>query len=208
MSDSQKSRWNDEMRKEWSEKFSSEGNGMYGKHHSEETKQKLREMFSGENSVWYGKHHTEESKKKSHDSSPLKVSVVQLNLDGSYVAEYDSFSYAAKAVNGDTPSIIGCCTNPDSYKSIYGYMWMKKEDYDNGKRINYKNSRFKPTVKLDKDWNFIDRYKSVAEAARTEDAIKQNVGASCKSKGNRKTSGFRWMYEDDYNDVVNAKERK
>lgn len=54
--------------------LSGEKNGMYGKHHSEETKQKLREMFSGENGPMFGKHHTEETKKKISESHKGKYS--------------------------------------------------------------------------------------------------------------------------------------
>lgn len=65
-----------------------ERNGLYGKHHTEETKQKLREALFGENNPQYGKkgelstcygrngekhpffgkHHTEEVKQKIHES--------------------------------------------------------------------------------------------------------------------------------------------
>lgn len=72
---------------------------------SEESKKILREKLSGENSVWFGKKHTEEEKKKMHDSSPLKKPVIQLDLNGKYLNEYSSYTYAAKAVNGKESSI-------------------------------------------------------------------------------------------------------
>lgn len=42
-----------------------EKNGMFGKHHSEETRKKMSEQRSGENHPWYGRKHTEESKEKN-----------------------------------------------------------------------------------------------------------------------------------------------
>lgn len=48
--------------------LSGELNGMYGKHHTEETKQKLSEMNRGENNHFYGQHHTKETKKRLSES--------------------------------------------------------------------------------------------------------------------------------------------
>ena len=48
-------------------------NGMYGKHHTEESKKKISDNKKGQR-TWLGKHHTEESKKKmsrSHKGKPL-----------------------------------------------------------------------------------------------------------------------------------------
>lgn len=200
MSDSQKARWNDGLRKEYSEKFSGSGNGMYGKHHSEETKQLLRNMFSGENSQWYGKHHSDESKQKAHDSCTWKVPVVKLTLDGEFVEEFDSCASAAKSVDKKPSKIIECCNG--NQKSAYGYMWIKKDDYDNGNINVYKNNSRKVTIKLTEDWEYIDEYASAADAAKTVNGNRQNVGRSCRSKGEFLYKQFRWMYKEDYLNLV------
>ena len=158
MSESQKSRWTDDMRKEWGEKFSGENNGMYRKHHSEETKQKISEKVSGENSAWYGRHHTEEEKRKAHDSCTWKVPVIQLSLQGEYIAEYDSYADGAKAVGCSVSQIIGCCNG--TYLSAKGFIWIKKEDYDPSKKIVYKNNSLKPVVQLTREWEYINKYES------------------------------------------------
>ena len=196
MSESQKARWTDELREEWSKKFSGKNNGMYGKHHTEETKQLLREKFSGENSVWFGKHHTEESKQKAHDSCTWKVPVIQLTLQGEFIKEFDSYADAAKAMDGNVSSIIGCCNG--TYKSAYGFMWVKKEEYDSSDITPYKNDTYKAVVQLDKDWSYINKYISLREAARAINGLHQNIGQSCKYKGIRTSKGFRWMFEEDY----------
>lgn len=204
MSESQKARWDDESRKEWSERFSGENNGMFGKHHSDETKQLLSEKFSGENNPWYGKHHTEESKQKAHDSCTWKVPVVQLTLQGKFVQEFDSYATAAKSVNGNTSSIIGCCNG--EYKSAYGFMWIKQEDYNKDEIISYKNDTYKPVVQLGKDWSYIRQYVNLAEASRAINGFPQNIGQSCKHKGIRTSKGFRWMYKEDYINLNKEKE--
>ena len=201
MSESQKARWNDDMRKEWGEKFSGENNGMYGKHHSEKTKQKIREKVSGKNSVWYGKHHTEEEKRKAHDSCAWKVPVIQLSLQGEYVSEYDSYADGAKAVDCSASLIIGCCNG--TYSSAKGFIWIKKEDYDPNKKIVYKNSNLKAVVKLTKGWEYVETYESAKSAERDTGSKSQNIGRSCKLKGNALCHGFRWMYEEDYIKMIN-----
>lgn len=83
------------LKKKLSEIRSGENNGMYGKHHTEQTKnflsywakierdnsvyrtedfrKKMSEKTSGENNGMYGKHHTEESKKKMSENSKGKT---------------------------------------------------------------------------------------------------------------------------------------
>lgn len=181
-----------------------EKNPMYGKHHTEETKRLLRERFSGENSTWYGRHHTEESKQKAHNSCTWKVPIVQLTLQGEFVREFDSYTEAAKNVDGD-PSPIICCCNGDM-KSAYGFIWVKRENYNENNIVSYKNDKYKPVVQLDKNWVYINKYINTREAARIISGHHQNIGQSCKSKGIRISKGFRWMYENDYNDKMNEKE--
>lgn len=206
MSKSQKNRWTEELRMEWGEKFSGENNGMFGKHHSDETKQMLSEKFSGENSPWYGKHHTEESKQKAHDSCSWKVPVVQLTLQGEFVNEFDSYASASKEIGCNPNSIISCCNG--DLKSVHGFMWLKREDYIRTDVVPYKNDKYKPVVQLDKEWVYIDKYINTREAARMINGHHQNIGQSCKSKGVRISKGFRWMYEDDYINLKEDKENK
>lgn len=47
MSEAQKARWTDELRKELGEQMSGEGNPFYGKHHSDEVKLRLSEQHTG-----------------------------------------------------------------------------------------------------------------------------------------------------------------
>lgn len=203
MSESQYARWNDDLRKEYSQRFSGEGNPMYGRHHSEETKQKLREMFSGENSPLFGTHHSEETKKLMHDVSPLKVPVVRLDLNGNYIDEFDSYSYAAKEVGGEAPAIIGCCNGRE--KSAYGFMWVKKDEYDPHKKYIYTNNNRKPVVQLTLDREFVAEYESADKAHSETGVFSQNIGRSCKSQGKYTAKGFRWMYKEDY---VNSQKKE
>jgi hypothetical protein len=62
-------------------------------------------------------------------------------------------------------------------------------------------------VQLREDWTYIDKYISTREASRAINGHQQNIGQSCKSKGMRISKGFRWMYEDDYMNLNNDKEK-
>lgn len=203
MSESQKSRWNDELRKKYSDKFSGNGNPMYGKHHSDETKELLSKMFSGENSIWYGKHHAEESKQKAHDSCTWKVPVVQLTLNGEFVREFDSYASAAKEVDGKISAIIECCNG--NLKSAYKYIWIKKDDYNPNNMYRYINDNYQAVVQLTKNWEYLKEYETIKAAAKEVKGHHQNIGRVCKLKGNGTSVGYRWMYKQDYLDLVENK---
>lgn len=63
----------EEYRKKMSEACSGKNNGMYGRHHTEESKRKMSEhrtgKTAGEKNGMYGRHHTEEAKKKISENS-------------------------------------------------------------------------------------------------------------------------------------------
>jgi hypothetical protein len=194
MSESHKKRWTDEMRQEWSEKFSGENNPNYGKHWSEEAKAVLREKLSGENNPNYGKHWSEETKQKMSDSSPQKREVVQFNLNGEYIAEYKSLKEAEICTGISYNSISVACTH---HSVAGGFLWRYKDEYNPNEKIIYVNKKVKAVVQLDLDGNFIAQYESAREAERQTGVLHQNINACCKNP-KRTAGGFRWMYLEDY----------
>ena len=108
---------------------SGKNNGMYGKHHTEETKQKIREnrdtsytqteeyrknmslIKTGSGNGMYGKHHTEESKKKMSEHSKGKTSGEKNGmygksgnnaLNGKKIAMYDEDMNLIQIFNAKT----------------------------------------------------------------------------------------------------------
>ena len=71
------------------------------------------------------------------------------------------------------------------------------------KKIVYKNSNLKAVVKLTKGWEYVETYESAKSAERDTGSKSQNIGRSCKLKGNALCHGFRWMYEEDYIKMIN-----
>ena len=101
MSQSQLARWTDELREEWGAKFSGEGNGMYGKTHTNDAKDRIGELNG--------------------------ITVVQLDTNGNFIAEYRSSKMAEKITGINRNSIRRCCNN--AQKTAGGYQWKEKEDW-------------------------------------------------------------------------------
>ena len=93
-----------------------ENNGFYGKEHTEESKQKMR-------NAKLGARLTDEHKKKVSES--LKRKVIQLSLDGDFIAIHNGISYIE--VVKTTSHISACCRG--DRKTAGGYKWMYYEDY-------------------------------------------------------------------------------
>ena len=81
-----------------------------------------------------GKHHTEESNEKNRQAHLGKISkkrktVVQLTLNGKYVAEYTYSGDAARAMGFKSDESIrkACVAN---WRTSGGFKWMYKEDYE------------------------------------------------------------------------------
>ena len=83
-----------------------------GRQTSEEVKQKISKTLNG---------------RYCREKNPNKKKVVQLKLDGTYVATYDCIADAAKSVNGYTSHISKCCKG--KLKKHKNYMWIYETDY-------------------------------------------------------------------------------
>lgn len=131
-------------------------NPMYGKDVSKETRQKIGQASKicwqnaefrqkrieeslGEKNPFYGKHHSEETKKAISDKAKERYRlyganpnrymkpVVQLSLDGEFVAKYFSMKDAEKVTG--IKNISNCCCG--RYKTAGGFIWKYVEEYEN-----------------------------------------------------------------------------
>lgn len=80
---------------------------------SEETKKKIGDANRGENNYWWHREFPNEMKRKISEAKKgvaTKVSrVVQLDLDGHFIREWNSQSEAARALGLDSSRISACC---------------------------------------------------------------------------------------------------
>ena len=100
-------RFTDEQRKKLSEAHKRENR-------TEESLRKLSERFSGSGNPMYGVHLTGANNKKSKP-------VIQMDMEGNFIARYANAIEAAKAVNGNNSEIGKACKG--KIKSTKGYKW-------------------------------------------------------------------------------------
>jgi len=108
------------LTKEFKEKMSilnmGENNGFYGMKHTEEAKLKMRNAKLGTKL-------TEEHKEKVSES--LKKKVVQLSIDGDFIAVHNGISHIK--ILKTTSHISACCSG--RRKTSGGFKWMYYDDY-------------------------------------------------------------------------------
>lgn len=101
-----------------------EDNPFYGKNHSDESRERISQSKKGQgvgNQRAKGKH--------TGKDNVMYNPIVQLTLNGEFVAEYETALDGAKAVNGDNSTIGKVCKG--KLKSHKGYRWLYKKDYEN-----------------------------------------------------------------------------
>lgn len=150
MSQAQLNRWTEDLRTEWSQKYTGENNPFYGKHHSEETGQKIaeankRRVWSDESKKKISRYLAERNKQKKGTTvpqdvrikisqtlkgrpSPTRRAVVQLDLEGNYIASFNSIKEASAATGIATYMIGDCCRK--TRVDTQGFIWRYKEDYN------------------------------------------------------------------------------
>jgi group I intron endonuclease len=104
------------------------GEGTSGHKLSEETKRKMSESKTGERNPMYGKKVSEETIKKTvkyGSDNGMSKAVIQLTMDGLFVAEHETVVEASNSVDGDKSTIVKCCKG--TRKSHKGYRWSYKD---------------------------------------------------------------------------------
>lgn len=74
-----------------------------------------------------GKHHPEERKQRIRDNQPHSRVVLKFTNEGELIGEYPSVHAAARAIGTSQGNMSLICSKR---KSLGGYLWKYKEDYD------------------------------------------------------------------------------
>lgn len=82
---------------------------------------------------------------QEHGSWSMKP-IIQLDLDGNFIAEYKSATEAAKKLNKNVDLICSCANQNSVKKSAYGYQWFYKENYDKNKIYKYRKNSWQSIV--------------------------------------------------------------
>lgn len=116
--------------------------------------------------------------------------VIQFDLEGNFIKEWQSQSEAAKELNISISSIHSACFK--TYGSNYGggYLWISKIAYLN------KESPIKPKAKpklyqYDINWNFIREWENMKVAASYYNITRATISGVVNGRGYT-AAGYRW----------------
>lgn len=125
--------------------------------------------------------------------------VVQLDKMGNLVGEYRNCRVAAKAIKAKTENIRNCCNKRYGCKTIGGFIWMYKFDYEqNACDVNYYKPQKcgKPVNQYTIDGKFITMFRDAREAERQTGCSYKHISSVCTGK--RKTcGGYIWRFAND-----------
>lgn len=119
-------------------------------------------------------------------------SVLQFDLEGNFIREFESANDASKLHNCTPTTITYACIGRT--KTGVGYVWKYKKDY-NGEKVEY--IPYKPKTKriaqYDLDNNFIAEYESMSQIKDMLGFNRENISGVLRGK--QKTAyGFLWKY--------------
>lgn len=144
-------------------------------------------------------------KNKLGKNNPFSRAVVQLNLEGKYIAEYGGHHEASRCT-GIGRSIISCCCNGVYFKNG-NYTWMFKSEY-NPLNVSIRLSKIKksnefgiPVIQLSISGEYINKFYGQKDAERKTGIHSANISYACNGKY-KSAGGFKWMYARDYEKIV------
>jgi hypothetical protein len=129
--------------------------------------------------------------------------VLQIDFDGNIVAEYWSVAQVAKNNNIDSRGIYSCC-NKGISKTVKGFIWIYKDDYDNFD-IDYHLNRKqkKPVEQYDLDGNLIKIWNHGCEIK--EAGFNPSKINSCCNHHSLSAYGYIWKFVNDKDRIIDKK---
>lgn len=144
-----------------------------------------------------GYKHTQSEIAKMISSRNPKV-VIQLDMDLNIVKEWESASQASKTLGVYKNAIINCCQKKNNVKSVKGFVWVYKEDFDN---IDYNYyliksiSIPKKVGQFDSNFNLIKIWDSIHSISKEFPNSSGSISQVCNHKRNS-YKGFIWLFVD------------
>lgn len=120
--------------------------------------------------------------------------VLQFDLKGNFIAEWDSPRHASIETGIDIQGIQGSVSK--SYKHGRGYIWIYKEDYVDKSSLDWYMDRkcYRTVLQYDRDANLVKTWDSLAEAERGTGW--KNI-VNCLLHNIYTTHGYVFVYEDE-----------
>ena len=123
---------------------------------------------------------------------PKSKKVIQYDLNGHFIKEWDSIKQASKELN-ITTGLSSVCRG--KLKTAGGFIWKYPGDNDFSSNFK-KHSNGKKVIQYDLKGNFIKEWDSVSDAARTLNVSISNIRDVCTGK-TKTALGFIWKYYGD-----------
>lgn len=148
--------------------------------------------------------HTENT--KIYLSTLHSIPIVQLDLQGTFIAEHSSMINASKTIGCHVSGISDCCNN--ILNTYCGYIWALKSDYETGNYSIVKKMKERKPLKgvaveqYDINGKLVDKYMSIASAARKNNINRSSIRDCCRGK-QKTAGGFIWKCADD-NIILNT----
>jgi hypothetical protein len=138
--------------------------------------------------------HTAESRKKMSYLKPyLYKNILQYNINGILIQEWDNITNAGLSLNKPGCAIAEVCSG--KRKSAYGFIWRYKYEPLNKSYTYVKNKSNKSVLQYNKCGSFIEKWDSIKEAAYNIGINAGNISAVCRNK-QKSAGGFIWKYKE------------
>jgi hypothetical protein len=130
--------------------------------------------------------------------------VLQLDAELNVVNEWISCSHAGKTLGFSSSGIKSCCDRNNRQKTIGGFYWIYKEEYENNTvdwnyYLNKNNSNPKRVSQFDLQMNLIKIWDSVYQSQVIGGYSSSEIFAVCNHR-KRTHKGFVWRFTDEYTD--------
>lgn len=145
------------------------------------------------------KHTPEEIEKMIQIQNPEPV--YQCDLDLNIIKEWPSASMAAKQLGFSSRHIKNCCNKQQKVKTVHGYIFVFKKDWDNLDRDYYLNNNRDypiPILQIDKSGKIVKRWNSMYDIEKSLHIDCGEISVVCSGKRNT-SHNFFWIKKCDYN---------
>lgn len=149
-----------------------------------------------------GYKHTEEEILKMRKIQNPKA-VLQLDLNLKIVNEWISCSHAGKTTGFSARGIKACCERINRQKTIGGFYWVYKEEYENNTvdweyYLNIQEAKPKRVSQYDLNMNLVRIWDSVFQAQKIGGYTSSEISAVCNYKRRKTHKGYIWRFTDSY----------
>lgn len=145
----------------------------------------------------YEQYSKEESYKRGRKNAKNKICkpVLQYDLNGNFVAKYNSATDAANAVKTTSSNIRGVLCGDQ--QSAGGYQWIREGQEPPGVYKAKSQNDKKEVLQFDLNHNFIKKHTSMTEAAKSVGLLSpKSITMACKDNKHI-AAGYYWEYASD-----------